>query len=109
MAFGELAEPRREGLVAVGVEVLLGEEDDPSLEPGPADGVDGRVVEVAEIDAADDGADRAGKRRDVEFDVGVGEGHRWCSLLVAEGTIEADTKETAPSAEGTASTGAGAD
>ena len=71
VALGQLAEPGGEGLVAVRVEVLVGEEDHPSLEPDLSHRGHRGVVEVAEVEAVDDGADRAGQGGHVEFDVGA--------------------------------------
>jgi hypothetical protein len=54
--------------VRLGVEVLAGEEDDLALEPHLADGGHGGVVEVAQVDTADLGADGARQQPDVEVD-----------------------------------------
>ena len=72
---GELAEALAERLVGALVEVLAGEEDDFAVEPDPADRCDRRVVDVAEVDAADLGADRRGERADVEVGSRQGAGH----------------------------------
>ena len=75
MPLGHLAETGGEGLVALGVEVLAGEEHHLPLEPDPPDGGHGGVVDVTEVQAADDRADRARKGGDVESDLGVDDGH----------------------------------
>ena len=87
--------PKRAGEreVLVGRQVLAGEEHDLAVEPHPADGGDGGVVEGAQVEAADLGADRAGQRarrrgrrqrRGCPGAVGVGEGHGFV-LVVGTG------------------------
>ena len=54
--------------MAVGVELLIGEEHHLALEPDPADSCDGGVVErAAQVQAADHRADRGRQELDVEF------------------------------------------
>jgi hypothetical protein len=54
----DLAEAAREDLVALGIELLVAEEDDAVVEQGLADVADGGVIEVlADIDIVDLGAD----------------------------------------------------
>ncbi|HEY7073605.1 MAG TPA: hypothetical protein VH479_26000, partial [Acidimicrobiales bacterium] len=56
---GGLPEARGEGQVRIGVQVLAGEEHDLAVEPHPTDGGHGGVVDGAQVQAPDLGADGA--------------------------------------------------
>src|SRR3546814_12633893 len=64
---GQLTHAGREGQEVLRRELLVAEEHDLVLEPGPADGRHGVVIEVGQVDPTDDGAERAGDRRDGEL------------------------------------------
>ena len=69
----DLAEPARERLVALGVELLVAEEDDAVVEQRLADVADRAIVEVlADVDAVDLGADAAGDRPHLDLAVAHG-------------------------------------
>ena len=66
MAFGGLTEAAGERQVLGGLEVLAREEDHLVSQPGLADRGNVVVGEVAEVEAAELGADGAGQRDDLE-------------------------------------------
>src|SRR3546814_20512619 len=65
---GQLTHAGREGQEVLRRELLVAEEHDLVLEPGPTDGRHGVVIEVGQVDPTDDGAERARDRRDGELD-----------------------------------------
>ena len=56
----DVAEALGEGELLLGRDRLLAEEDDEMLEPGRLDLLERRIVQLAEVDAADFRAERSG-------------------------------------------------
>ena len=69
----DLAEAPREGLVALGIELLVTEEDDAVVEQGLADVADGGLVQLlADVDVVNLGADGARDWADLDLAVAHG-------------------------------------
>ena len=76
----DLAEAAREGLVALGVELLVAEEDHAVVEQGLADVADGGVVEILRhVDAGNLRAAGAGEQTNLETRVAHGARSAVCS------------------------------
>ena len=74
----DLAEPLGEGDLLLGRELLVAEEDDEMIEPGVIDLGERFIVDVCEIDAADQGAAGAGDGLNLDASIGCLDPSRGC-------------------------------